>query len=47
MKLFFTENETVENFHKTWDDYKSAYELRKTKIDNLYNEAKIIKKLKV
>ena len=26
---------------------KSAYELRKTKIDSLYNEAKIIKKLKV
>ncbi len=47
MKLYFTENENVDNFHKIWDDYKSAYELRKTKIDNLYNEAKIIKKLKV
>ncbi len=47
MKLYFIENENIENFHKTWDDYKSAYELRKTKIDSLYNEAKIIKKLKV
>lgn len=47
MKLYFIENENVENFHTIWNDYKSAYELRKTKIDNLYNEAKIIKKLKV
>ena len=47
MKIYFIENENVENFHNVWDDYKSAYELRKTKIDNLYNEAKIIKKLKV
>ena len=47
MKLYFTENENVDNFHKIWDDYKSAYNLRKTKIDSLYNEAKIIKKLKV
>ena len=47
MKLYFTENENVDNFHNVWDDFKSAYDLRKTKIDNLYNEAKIIKKLKV
>ena len=47
MKLYFTENENVDNFHKVWDDYKSAYELRKAKIDSLYNETKIIKKLKV
>ena len=47
MKLYFTENENVDNFHQIWNDYKSAYDLRKTKIDNLYNETKIIKKLKV
>ena len=47
MKLYFTENENVDNFHNVWDDFKSAYDLRKTKIDNLYNEAKVIKKLKV
>ena len=47
MKLYFTDNENVDNFHNVWDDFKSAYDLRKTKIDNLYNEAKVIKKLKV
>ena len=47
MKIFFIENENVDNFHKIWDDFKSAYELRKSKIDSLYNETKIIKKLKV
>ncbi len=47
MKLYFIENENVDNFHAIWNDYKSAYEIRKTKIDNLYNEAKVIKKLKV
>ena len=47
MKLYFTENENVNNFHNVWEDFKSAYEIRKAKIDNLYNEVKIIKKLKV
>ena len=47
MKLFFVENENVDNFHTIWNDYKSAYELRKNKIDSLYKEVKVIKKLKV
>ena len=47
MKIYFKENENVDNFQQTYVDFKNAYELRKSKIDNLYNEAKIIKKLKV
>lgn len=47
MKLYFQENETIDNFRTLYQDYKSAYQTRKEKIDTLYNEAKIIKKLKV
>ena len=47
MKLFLQNDETVENFFNVYQDYKSAYEIRKQKIDNLYNEIKVIKKLKV
>lgn len=47
MKIFLQDNETVGNFHSVFEDYKNAYEIRKQKIDNLYNEIKIIKKLKV
>ena len=47
MKLYFQKNETIDNFRTLYQDYKSAYQTRKEKIDTLYNEAKIIKKLKV
>lgn len=47
MKIYLQDNETVGNFHTIFENYKSAYEIRKKKIDNLYNEVKIIKKLKV
>lgn len=47
MKIYLIENETVSNFHNIFENYKTAYEIRKNKIDNLYNEVKIIKKLKV
>lgn len=47
MQIYFKENENVDNFQQTYVDFKNAYELRKSKIDTLYNEAKIIKKLKV
>ncbi len=47
MKLYFKENENINNFFNIYEDYKSAYNLRKQKIDTLYNEVKIIKKLKV
>ncbi len=47
MKLYFQDNENFDNYLTIYQDYKSAYELRKQKIDTLYNEIKIIKKLKV
>lgn len=47
MKLYFQDNENLDNYLTIYQDYKSAYELRKQKIDTLYNEIKIIKKLKV
>lgn len=47
MKLYLEQGETTENFHTIFEDYKSAYELRKQKIDTLYGEIKTIKKLKV
>ena len=47
MKIYLIENETVGNFFTIYDNYKTAYQIRKAKIDNLYNEVKIIKKIKV
>lgn len=47
MKIYFQENENFENWTSVYDDYKTALEIRKQKIDNLYNEVKTIKKLKV
>ncbi len=47
MKIYLIENETVGNFFNIYDNYKNAYEIRKAKIENLFNEVKIIKKLKM
>lgn len=47
MKVYLQEGETVGTFHTIFENYRNAYEIRKKKIDNLYNEVKVIKKLKV
>ena len=47
IKVLLKNNETLENYLHIYDEYKKAYETRKAIIDNLYNEIKIIKKLKV
>ena len=47
MKMLLKNNETLENYNNIFEEYKKAYETRKTAIDTLYNEIKIIKKLKV
>lgn len=47
MKIYLQDNETVGNFYNIFENYKTAYEIRKKKIDNLYNEVKVIKKLKI
>ena len=47
MKMLMKNNETVDNYMDIYEEYKKAYETRKAMVDNLYNEIKIIKKLKV
>lgn len=47
MKMYFEDGETLGNFMQVYDDYRTAYNLRKEKINTLYNEIKEIKKLKV
>ena len=47
IKLLLKSNETLENLITLYEEYKKAYETRKAIIENLYNEIKIIKKLKV
>lgn len=47
IKMLLKNNETLENYLSIYQEYKKAYETRKAMIDNLYQEIKIIKKLKV
>ena len=47
IKLLLKENETLENFTLILEEYKKAFNTRKSIINNLYSEIKIIKKLKV
>ncbi len=47
MKMLLKNNETIDNYMSSYEEYKNAYDTRKAMIDNLYNEIKIIKKLKV
>lgn len=47
MKLYLKGAETVDNYKQILTEYKEAYSTRKAQIDNLYNEMKIIKKLRV
>ena len=47
MKMLLVNNETIKNYSSIYEEYKNAYEKRKAIIDNLYNEIKIIKKLRV
>ena len=47
MKMLLVNNETPENYKSRYEEYQKAYDTRKSIIDNLYNEIKVIKKLKV
>ena len=47
MKLLFQEGENFENYIQVLDEYKQALAAREHIIDQLYNEIKIIKKLRV
>ena len=46
-EIYLEKGETIDNFKEIESEYQHAYDIRKEKIDNLYNEMKIIKKLKV
>ena len=47
MKQLLKNDETIDNYTTLYEEYKEAYNKRKSIIENLYNEIKIIKKLKV
>ena len=47
MKIFLITNETPENYKEILTQYEKAYANRKSRIDKLYDEIKIIKKLKL
>ena len=47
MKIFLTTEETPENYQEILNQYQKAYENRKKRIDKLFDEIKVIKKLKV
>ena len=46
-KMYLEKNETLDNFLTVKKEYEDAFNVRKAKVDNLYDEIKKIKKLKV
>ena len=46
LKMYLEKDESIDNFEEVEKEYIEAFEKRKKAIDNLYNEIKIIKKLK-
>ena len=47
MQMLFQLGENFQNYHKVLQEYRDALVVRETRIKDLYNEIKIIKKLKV
>lgn len=47
INLLLKNDESLENYRNLWQEHEDAYILRKNIIDGLYDEIKIIKKLKV
>ena len=47
MKILFKKDENIDNYNSVLTDYINAAKTKTTLIDNLYNEVKILKKLKV
>lgn len=47
MEMLFEQGETIENYTQILEEYEKAYEIRKANVEKLYEEIKIIKKLKV
>ena len=47
MQMLFQSGENFQNYHQILHEYRDALIVRKNRINDLYNEIKIIKKLKV
>jgi len=47
MKMLLQKGETFENYKEIRGEYNSALEIRRKRIDDLYKEIRIIKKLKI
>ncbi len=47
IQLLLKKDETIENYKDMYEEYKEAYDVRKNMINKLYDEIKIIKKLRV
>ena len=47
MQMLFQLGENFQNYHQVLQEYRDALIVRETRINDLYNEIKIIKKLKV
>ena len=47
MRMLFLADENFDNFHQVYEDYKSALDMRSGRVQQLYDEIKIIKKLEI
>ena len=47
MRLLFHADENFDNYMQIFEEYKNALKIRKDRVDKLYNEIKIIKKLEI
>ena len=47
MRLLFQPDENFDNYIQVFEEYKNALKIRTDRVDKLYNEIKIIKKLEV
>ena len=47
MKMLFQSDENFENYLQVYDEYKNALKIRSDRVDKLYLEIKIIKKLEI
>ena len=47
IKLLLKQGESIENYRTVLNEYKDALVIRKKRIDDLYKEIKIIKRLKI
>ena len=47
MRMLFLADENFDNFHQVYEDYKSALDIRSGRVQQLYDEIKIIKKLEI